>query len=430
MTERTNKFLLFLVISLSVRGMYVFLFSNCFSQDLVGWNKVSNALWAGENPYHATSFLNWPSFWMQLIFLFKKISLLTHLSFNTVVRGFLVLTESATALLLYSALNRFTATHSTLKLLIFGIALNPILIFQVCQHCNFDMLVGFWILLAVYMLLRFQERHEPGFWLFACFALGMGALTKTVPLCLMPLLLLSLRKINLTERFLGMALLLGPMTLALSIIYVLTPADIENKVLGYRGTPGGFGFTGLFRLFGAEHLVAIWPRVFEMVYGAGWVSLGGWLLSKDTLEKRKIVLIAANLLMAVIVLGSGKGLQYICWFLPLLVLLYGLAERNARVFLVVLYGIAAFSYTIEYAFSYNIYGSFLLGGMFPLDFAQTDALLKLGLKLTTSDWETVLLLPLWIVYFAFLAASCANIGKEIICDLKFLVAAKLNPVQS
>jgi hypothetical protein len=428
MNERTNKFLLFLVISLSVRGMYVFMFANCFSRDLVGWNKVSDAFSAGEIPYHATGFLNWPPFWMQLIFLFKKISLLTHLSFDTVVRGFLILTESIMALLLYSALNRFTGMRSTVKLLIFGIALNPISIFQVCQHCNFDVLVGFWILLAVYMLLRFQERHEPGFWLFACFALGMGALTKTVPLCLAPLLLLSIRKINLTERFLGMVLLLVPMMLALSIIYVLTPTDIETKVFSYRGTPGGFGFTGLFHLLGTEHMVAIWPRVFEMVYGAGWISLGTWLLSKDTLDIRKIVLIAANLLIAVVVLGSGKGLQYIYWFLPLLVLLYGLAERSTRVFLVVLYGVAAVSYTIEYAFSYNIYGSFLLGGAFSLDFVQTDALLKLGLKLTTNEWETVLLLPLWIVYFTFLATSCSSIGREIICDLKVLVAAKLNPI--
>jgi hypothetical protein len=418
MTERTNNFLMFLVISLTIRGMYVFMFSNCFSQDLVGWNKVSESLSAGENPYHATSLLDWPPFWMQLIFLFKKISLVTHLSFDTVVRVFLIVTESALALLLYSALTRFTEARSAAKLLIFGIAINPISIFQVCQHCNFDVLVGFWILLAVYMLLRFQERHEPEFWLFACFALGMGALTKTVPLCLAPLLLLSIRKINLTERFLGMALLLVPITLALSIVYVLTPADIETKVIGYRSTPGGFGFTELFLSLGAPHLADAWPRVFEAIYGAGWLSLGAWLLSKDTLEKRKIVLIATNLLLAIVVLGPGKGLQYIYWFLPLLVLLYGWAERKTRVFLIILYGIAAISYTIEYALSYNIYGSFLLDGTFSLDFIQTDALLKLGLKLTSNKWETILLLPLWVVYFVFLATSCVTIGREIIGDLK------------
>lgn len=60
MTERTLKFLLFLVISLTIRGMYDFLFPACFSQDLVSWNKVSDVLGAGENPYHATRVLNWP----------------------------------------------------------------------------------------------------------------------------------------------------------------------------------------------------------------------------------------------------------------------------------------------------------------------------------------------------------------------------------
>ncbi|MEI9960948.1 MAG: hypothetical protein WDM76_07380 [Limisphaerales bacterium] len=398
--------------------MYDFLFPACFSQDLVSWNKVSDVLGAGENPYHATRVLNWPPLWMQLIFLFKKISLVTHLSFNTVVRGYLMATESMVALLLYFALFRFTETRSAAKLLFFGIAINPIAIFQICQHCNFDVLVGFWILLAVYMLLRFQERHEPQFWLFACFALGMGALTKTVPLSLAPLLLLSIRKVKRSERFLGLAFLMIPVTLALSIVYVLTPSDIETKVLGYRSTLGGFGFTGLFMSFGAQYWADIWPRVFEVVYGIGWLSLSVWLLSKDTLDKRKIVLIAVNLLLAIVVLGPGKGLQYVYWFLPLLVLLYGLAEHKTRVFLWLLYVVASVSYTIEYALNYNIYGAFLLDGPFSLDFAQVQALIKLGLKLASNEWETILLLPLWIIYFVFLVLSCRMIGREIIADLK------------
>jgi hypothetical protein len=418
MTERANGFLLFLVISLTLRGLYLFVFSNCFSQDLVGWNKVSEALSAGENPYHTTGLLNWPPLWLQLIFLFKKISLVAHVSFNTVVRGFLIVTESSLALLLYAALIRFTEARGAAKLLILGIAINPISIFQVCQHCNFDVLAGFWILLAVYLLMRFQEHHEPNFWLLACFALGMGALTKTVPLCLAPLLLVSIRKINWSGRFLGMVLLLVPITLALSIVYVLTPADIATKVVGYRSIPGGFGFTGIFILLGAQPTADIWPRVFEVIYGTGWFLLGGWLLSKDALDKRQIVLIAVNLLLAIVVLGPGKGMQYIYWFLPLLVLLYGLAERKMRVFLMIMYEVAAVSYTIQYALSYNIYGSFLLGGAFPLNFAHTETLLKLGLKLSTNKWETILMLPLWILYSVFLASSCAKIGREIFGCLK------------
>ena len=418
--ERTSKFLLFLVISLTIRGTYLFFFSNCFSQDLVSWNKVSNALSTGENPYQVTDCLSWPPFWMQLIYLFKTVSLVTHLSFNAVVRGFLITTESLLALLLYAAITRFAGPRGATKLLVFGIAANPIAIFQVCQHCNFDVLVGFWILLAVYMVLRFQERQELEFWLLACFALGMGALTKTVPLCLAPLLLLSIRKINLTGRILGIVLLLLPMALAVSIVYVLAPAATETRVINYRSTPGGFGFSGWFITLGAQHLENIWPRVFELVYGAGWLLLAAWLLTKEALDKRKVVLIALNLLLGVLVLGPGKGLQYIYWLLPLAVLLYGLAEHKTRVYLMILYGVATVSYLIEYAFSYNIYGGFLLSGAFPLNPVQHEALIKLGLKLNTNEWETVLLTPLWITYAWFLAVFSFKTGGEIICDFKNL----------
>jgi len=92
---------------------------------------------------------------MQLIYLFKELSLSLHLPFDDIVRAFLIVTESGMALLLYATIIRYVKSANALRLLIFGIALNPICIFQVCQHCNFDVLVSFWILLAVYMLLRF-----------------------------------------------------------------------------------------------------------------------------------------------------------------------------------------------------------------------------------------------------------------------------------
>jgi hypothetical protein len=349
---------------------------------------------------------------MQLIFLFKKISLATHLPFNDVVRGFLILVESALALLLYATIIRFAESKNAARLLILGIAINPISIFQVCQHCNFDVLVGFWVLLAVYMLLRFQEQHESRFWLFACFALGMGALTKTVPLSLAPLLLLSIRKLKLTEQMLGAILLLVPIMLGLSIVYVLGPTDIKTKVFGYRSDPGSFGLTGLFNYFGANRLMDFWPCIFEIIYGVGWLSLTAWLLLKDTLEKRQVVLIAAVVLLAIPALGPGYGLQYIYWFLPLLVLMYGLVERRIKIFLLVLYGVAVVTYTIEYGLNFKTYGAFFL------DIVQTEKLLKIGLQLSSKTSAAFFCLPLWILYSTFVVYICANIGREIVHDLK------------
>jgi len=412
MKEHAPKFLLVLTVSLLFRGLYLCMFHDRYSYDLVSWNVVGNVLLAGGNPYHLTPFLNWPPVWMQLIYLFEKISHSLNWPLFDVIRGFLILIESILAGLLYVTLLRFGAAKDPAKLLILGLAVNPIAIFQVCQHGNFDLLVGFWILLAVYMLLRFQEQPEVRYWLWACLALGLGAATKVVPLCLAPLLLLSVRKLKPAEQWLGAALLLGPIVLALSIVYVLTPADIAAKVLAYRSQPGGFGFTGLFALFGAPRLVAVWPRVFEMIYGAGWLGLGAWLLTKETLGRRELVALAAALLVAIPALGPGYGLQYIGWFLPLLVLLYDLAERRTRMFLLALYAVATITYGIAYALNHQTYGAFLL------DWIQNEKLLKWGAAISTPRGETLLGLPLWLLYLFFVADQAARTGREIRRDVK------------
>jgi len=411
MRGHIKQFLLFLAVSWLFRLLWLALFYDRYSYDMVTWTITGNIMLAGLNPYH-DALLCWPPLWMQLIYLFEKISQYTTWPFKEVIRGFLILTETALAGILYAALIRFTKAKEAGKLLILGIALNPIAIFQVCQHGNFDVLVGFWVLLAVCMLLRFQEQHEARFWLFACFALGMGALTKTVPLSLAPLLLLSARKLKLTELVLGAAFLLGPILLGMSIVYVLTPQDILTKVIEYRSTPGHFGFTGLFAIFDAQKLLALWPRLFELVYGAGWLALAGWLLTRETLGKLQIVSLAGGLLLGVCTLGPGYGLQYIYWFMPLLMLQYALAERKDRIFLLALYAVAAITYAILYAMNYVAYGAFLL------DLTRNETLVKWGDIISTPTAETLICLPLWILYCWFVINCCHETGREIIRDFK------------
>jgi len=390
--------------------VYLVLFADCFSFDLASWNQVADVLQAGGNPYHQTSFLNWPPLWMQLVFLFKKFSLGLHVPFNTVVRVFLVGVESILSLLLYVILARLVQPAAAGRWLLAGIALNPVAIFQVCQHCNFDVLVGFWVLLAVGLLLRFQERHEARFWLLACVALGMGILTKTVPLCLAPLLLPGWRKLHRAELLLGAGLLLGPVLLGLSIVHVLGPADIQNKVLGYRSTPGSFGFTGLFTGLGATRLATAWPGVFTTLYGLVWLALTVWLAGRNALAPRSLVTIAAVLLVAIPALGPGSGLQYVYWFLPLLILLYGLVDLPARRFLLLLYAVAAVTYTVEYGLNFTTYGAFWL------DLVETKFWIHLGLAVSSKAGETWVTLPLWLLYCAFVAGFGRTIGRELLRD--------------
>lgn len=423
MSKRVHVLVLFGLCSFAIRGLYIFLFHGCVSFDLNLWNQTAAILLAGENPYHSTNFLGWPPFWMQLIFLFKKVSLAWHLPFNDIVRIFLIAVESLVATVLYATLSRFVKSAPAGKLLMFGIALNPICIFQVCQHCNFDVLAGFWILFAVYLLLRFQEQHEPRFWLGACFALGMGGATKTVPLCLAPLLLLSVRKLKTLEQFLGIAYLLVPVLLPLSVLYVLAPADVETKVLGYRGGVGAFGVSGLLLYFDLGRWLKRWALIFEMAYGALWLLFGAWLWSKEKIEPRQLVSVALILLMAIPALGPGYGLQYIYWYLPLLVLMYALSDRRTRILLLVWFAVAAATYTVAYAFNFNSYGAFFL------DIIQTKGLLDFGLRISTKAGETLLCLPLWVSYLILVAFLGAETGRDIASGFRLARRHRVEPLE-
>lgn len=408
-----ENLLVFGLVSLLVRGFYIFLFPNCYSYDVRAWNMVANMMMAGENPY-STGLMNWPPLWMQLLFLFKKISLAWPVSFNCELRIFLIAVETLMAMLLYVVLVRFVPAARARRVLLAGIALNPISVLQVCLQCHFDVLVGFWILLAVYLLLRFHEEADSVYWLAACLALGVGAATKTIPLCLVPLLASSARSLKRLELGLGATLVLLPITLSTSVIYVLDPQDVAKHVLGYRSIVGVFGFTGLFNLLGLNWLVQAWPIIFEVVYGTGWAVLGLGLWRGGKLEPVELVVCASTLLLAIPAMGPGYGANYIYWFIPLLLLLYVLSRRGVRIFLLAGYAVATVVYLISYGFNFTILGGFVL------DIVQTRELLDFGQSIHTKIGQTLVGLPLWLFYLAFVGYFGLRMGRKI-------KAALLNP---
>jgi hypothetical protein len=95
-------------------------------------------------------------------------------------------------------------------------------------------------------------------WLAASAWLGVGVLTKTVPLILAPLLVAG-RRLGRRVHALGMLLFLGPAALGLGVLAVLTPEGVQRNVLAYRSASGFYGLSGLLHLAGlsaAEGLLA------------------------------------------------------------------------------------------------------------------------------------------------------------------------------
>src|ERR1700744_2384429 len=158
------------------------------SFDTYSWESVAHTLDQGGNPYQVTKFLNWPPFWLQIIFVISKMAGAYGVPFFRVLQLVLIMAESAVIVLLIKLIREVVPGVRIRGLLILGIALNPAAIFMICQHGNFDVFVALWLLIFMLALVRYRRSDDPGDWLCACLFLGLAILTKTVPLILIPML--------------------------------------------------------------------------------------------------------------------------------------------------------------------------------------------------------------------------------------------------
>ena len=299
-----------LLVSWTVRAAFVLLMPPAFSEDVTHWVEVSQALEQRQNPYSVTNHLNWPPVWMQVTWAIGRLSAASQLPFVRVLQLVLILIESAGIVALFALARRIAPAANIRGVMLAGIALNPIAILLVCQHGNFDVLVGLWVVLFATQLVLFQRRQDSSDWLAACLFLGLAVLTKTVPIVLAPLLAQGARRLAAKTRWLGAVLVLGPVILGVSIIYVLDPSGVARKVISYRSFGGYFGISGFALRWGLPEAGAWWATAFPwLLLGAlGFIGLRLWRHSP--LQERDLVLLPALLLAVVPALGPGYAPQY------------------------------------------------------------------------------------------------------------------------
>src|SRR5262249_12740284 len=231
---------------------------------------------------------------------------------------------------------------------LFGIALNPIAILLVCQHGNFDVVVILWVGVFVGALLGFRQSSSTVDWLWACAALGIAVLYKTVPLILAPLLLHRARTLSCKSKALGIILCLGPAALALSIIYALEPEQTLQKVIRYRSEAGYFGVTGLVGLTSVQLDAHVYSAIFLFLsLGLGGV-LGLIFYRASFVNGRVFSLCSLLLLLWVATFGPGYGPQYGYWYLPLMLISFLDFGKLWRRTLLSCYLIGLVTYVEEY----------------------------------------------------------------------------------
>lgn len=392
--------------SLAARAAFIwFKGPESISFDLGAWRDAGELLAAGRNPYLVTPFFSWPPVWVQIVFVLQRIGRYLGVSLIWIIPIFLIATESVLIVVLLWLL-RDLGYKRRRVLMLFGIALNPVCVIQVCQHGNFDVLVGLLVLLCVGWLIRFERFHLSEDWLLACCWLGLGIALKSIPVLLLPLLLSGSRRLAPRVRCLGAVLSLGPTVYGLGFLHVFRAANVRTQILGYRSSPGWFGVTGWFHRIGWDSWVGAYSGLFtSMILVLSIVLAAAAYLDKIATPER-LVASASLLLVLVIALGPGYGPQYFYWFWPVLLVSFALGSARFRR-LVVGFGIvAAATYTIEYAFSP------VLGAFLAMRFPATRNFLF-------GDWPgflrvfTLVRTPLWLAYLGLLVGLVGQIEESV-----------------
>jgi hypothetical protein len=382
-----------------------------WSADLSDWQYVIQLMRKGENPYNVTTFLNWPPLWMQMLYVFGHVSAATHRSVIRVIQLFLIALEAIVTFIVYVLLSAHWNINRAWLIVVIGLVIDPVAIILTVIHGNFDLIVALAVILFLWSLTSWSRHHRPDDWLLACLFLGVGILAKVTPLVLVPLLAVDWRLTGWRTRVLGLALLIGPVVLGMSVIFTLGPHEVIANVIRYRSMAGSFGITGIIN---AIH----WPVHSFVGYspaGAG-VYTAAFLVVFAVVELLVLALccapsvpadvdlaaMCAALLVMVPTLGPGFATQYAWWWLPVIVIVYALARGVIRPVIIVLYVIAIATYVVYYAFI-PAYGSFLLRIPHPSMWNTISS------ALTRPTVDTYVSLPLFTAYTIFLLVVAVSV---------------------
>ncbi len=364
------------------------------SEDFHIWDMVTGVLLRGENPYAVSRLLFYPPLWMQVLFVLGKISNRTHVSLAHLIQVVLTGIDVVIVILAYLFMRALGVGPRAFWFVLVGIALNPISILLACEHGNFDALVGLLVLATAFALVAWSRGAASSMWLIACLTLGLGILAKTVPLIVAPLLFIRWRETDWATRVVGVALVVGPTLVGVSVLYVLSPQDVVADIFQYRSAAGWFGVSGLVNILGGAQAVRGYSSVYPLIALAVVTAATVAVARRRALSDLTIVLAAALLLMWIPPLGSGYGPQYTGWFLPIAVVLFAIAPGKLRASLAVFAVVALLTYLVEYAFI-PTQGAFL-----SLVAPHTTA--SIGSRLSSPTAATLLRLPLFFAYLGFL----------------------------
>jgi hypothetical protein len=385
-----------LAASLAFRALFVwFKGPHAYSSDLGAWLEVGWRIGEGKNPYVATQYFVWAPVWVQVLYVLQRVGARLGVPLEYVITGFLVAVECALIFALAALLRRLGCVRVRAVLLV-GIAFNPVCAILVCQHGNFDVIVGLLAVLAVSGLVRFQQTADASDWLLACFWIGLAIAFKSVPVLLAPVLLAGTRGLPKRVIGFGAALVAGPTAYGLGMLQALRAGDV-HAILAYRSIPGWFGATGWLHRLGRDAWMAAYSHASQLALLLIAAGVGVAARTDRLASPRRLVAAAALTLTAVPAIGPGYGPQYFYWFWPLLLGAWAAGGARLRRWIAVFGAVAAATYLVEYGFAG------FLGGFLAMRFPATRDLV-FGVGPDAVRVFTLVRTPLWLAYLALTLA--------------------------
>lgn len=391
-----------LAVMVMARVAFIAFMPATYSTDLHSWLRVMDVLQAGGNPYKETGVLNWPPFWMQILFGLHHLAKLSGASPIHLIQSTLIIAECMVLCVAFTVASRFFNSKAVFPAMLFGLAINPASIFLSCQHCNYDVFVGLFVLLAAWMLMEWHRRLMPEAWLAACFFIGMGILAKTVPIIMTPLLLLGFRRLSVPVRLFGVLLLAAPFTIGMSVLFTLEPHGVMEHVVGYRSLAGWYGITGLFFRAGWNNAMEWYQKISPLLFLVMLGSTAYWCCRKVMLDAVSILVLALLVLIFIPTFGPGFSPPYVLWYLPLAAVLFTGANKSLRRLLLAGLIIISATYTVEYAL-FDSHGAFLKF-WYPSDHLNAvsdDAARRAG--------QTIIRLPMFLCYLLLFRQLIRNL---------------------
>ncbi len=307
--------------------------SHVFSVDLQSWGTVVTAMHAGFNPYQKYHLLNWPPLWMEILFVLGRLCDRFGWSLPACIVLFLTAADLVLIFSLWRLLRLLDLRNRAFRPVLWGLCLNPFMILLTVQQGNFDVIPTIFVLCFLYSLIQFRRGGEPIDWLLAAAFLGLGALAKTFPLLLIPILIGEARRLNPKIWLLGVLLCAAPAFLSLAPLFALDPHGIIEGVLLYRGVPGQSGISGFLSLLAGSASVHTYSAYFTAFLILLMLSSASILWLRPLHHDGDVILLTLLLLISIFLFGPGSAVQYWYWVAPFLVIGYLQSSDLARVIL-------------------------------------------------------------------------------------------------